>query len=116
MGNPALAPRTIRRQAMSMSFRDRIDAGRRLGAFLLEEGIADPVIIGLPRGGVVVAAEVARLLDAPLDVVVVRKLGAPGRPELGIGAIGEDGTRALNDQLVDLLGVTGLELAEVESA
>ncbi len=115
MGNPALAPRTIRRQAISMSFRDRIDAGRRLGAFLLEEGIADPVIIGLPRGGVVVAAEVARLLDAPLDVVVVRKLGAPGRPELGIGAIGEDGTRALNDQLVDLLGVTGPELAEVET-
>lgn len=72
------------------------------------------MVVGLPRGGVVVAAEVARLLGAPLDVVVVRKLGAPGRPELGIGAIGEDGTRALNDQLIDLLRVTEAELAEIE--
>ena len=115
MGNPALARQTIRRQAMTMSFRDRIDAGRRLGARLLEERVANPVIIGLPRGGVVVAAEVANLLGAPLDVVVVRKLGAPGRPELGIGAIGEDGTQALNDQLVDLLNVTRPELDEVET-
>ena len=115
MGNLALAPRPVRRQAMAMSFRDRMEAGRRLGKRLLDEGIADPVVIGLPRGGVVVAAEVARVLHAPLDVVVVRKLGAPGRPELGIGAISEGGIRVLNDELIDLLNVNGSELAEVEA-
>ncbi len=98
-----------------MRFRDRIDAGRQLGERLLDLGLRDPVLIGLPRGGVVVAAEAARLLGAPLDVVVVRKLGAPGRPELGIGAIGEDAVRALNQELIDLLGVTENELAAVEA-
>ena len=100
---------------MRMSFRDRVDAGRRLGQRLHDLGLTDPVVIGLPRGGVVVAAEVARLLGAPLDVVVVRKLGAPGRPELGIGAIGEDGILVLNQELIDLLGVSESELAEVEA-
>jgi predicted phosphoribosyltransferase/pimeloyl-ACP methyl ester carboxylesterase len=98
-----------------MSFRDRVDAGQRLGEFLKGLGLQDPVVIGLPRGGVVVAAEVARLLGAPLDVVVVRKLGAPGRPELGIGAIGEGGVQALNDDLIDLLAVTDPQLAEIEA-
>ncbi|MDH3260822.1 MAG: phosphoribosyltransferase family protein [Acidimicrobiia bacterium] len=98
-----------------MPFRDREDAGRRLADRLEPFRSSDPVVIGLPRGGVVVAAEVARVLDAPLDVVVVRKLGAPGRPELGIGAIGEDGIRTLNQELINLLGVTGPELTEVEA-
>jgi putative phosphoribosyl transferase len=115
MGNLALALRVIKRQAMTMSFRDRVDAGRRLGEHLQDLDLLDPVVIGLPRGGVVVAAEVARLLGAPLDVVVIRKLGAPGRPELGIGAIGEDGIRALNQELIGLLAVTASELAAVEN-
>jgi putative phosphoribosyl transferase len=115
MGNLALVAGAEGRQAIAMSFRDRVDAGRRLGERLGELGLADPVVIGLPRGGVVVAAEAARLLEAPLDVVVVRKLGAPGRPELGIGAVGEEGIRALNQELIDLLGVTGHDLAEVEA-
>ena len=115
MGTPALILWTWRRQAIPMSFRDRIDAGRHLGEFLQGIDLQDPVVIGLPRGGVVVAAEVARLLRAPLDVVVVRKLGAPGRPELGIGAIGEDGILALNDDLINLLGVTDPELSSVEA-
>lgn len=114
MGNPALARPNKVRQANRMSFRDRVDAGRQLGALLGDMGLSDPVVLGLPRGGVVVAAEVARSLHAPLDVIVVRKLGAPGRPELGVGAIGEDGTRALNLELIDLLGVTPAELAAVE--
>jgi len=114
MGNPALARHIEVRQAIHMSFRDRVDAGRQLGARLGDMGLSDPVVFGLPRGGVVVAAEAARRLQAPLDVVVVRKLGAPGRPELGVGAIGEDGIRALNLELIDLLGVTPAELAEVE--
>lgn len=74
-------------------FRDRVDAGRRLAA-RLKEMLGDPenvAVLGLTRGGAVVAAEVARELGAPLDVVVVRKLGAPGQPELAIGAVAENG-------------------------
>src|SRR5947209_20267313 len=65
-------------------FRDRVDAGRRLAAVVLDLALVDPVVLGLPRGGVVVAAEVADALGASLDVIVVRKLGVPGRPELGM--------------------------------
>ncbi len=99
-----------------MPFRDREDAGRRLADHLQALHISNPVVVGLPRGGVVVAAQVARALGAPLDIVVVRKLGAPGRAELGMGAIGEGGVRALNAELVGLLGVTEAEIAEVEAA
>lgn len=93
-----------------MAFHDRVDAGKRLGAEVAAAGFADPVVLGLPRGGLVVAAEVAQLLDAPLDVFVVRKLGAPGRPELGIGAIAEDGTRVVEQRLVDRLGLSPEDL------
>ena len=75
----------------------------------------DVVVVGLPRGGVPVAAEVARALDAPLDVIVVRKLGVPFQPELGMGAIGEDGVRVINAEVVRLARVTGDELAAVEA-
>jgi putative phosphoribosyl transferase len=68
-------------------FEDRRHAGRRLGARLAQYRATDPMVIGLPRGGVVVALEVARALEAPLDVVVVRKLRAPNDRELGIGAL-----------------------------
>jgi predicted phosphoribosyltransferase len=88
-----------------MRFADRADAGRALAAAVASRGFADPVVLGLPRGGVPVAAEVARALGAPLDVLGVRKLGAPGRPELAIGAIGEDGARVLDDDLVAALQV-----------
>lgn len=75
--------------------------------------LVDPVVLGLPRGGVVVGAGVALALQAPLDVVVVRKLGAPGNPELGIGAVAEGGVTVLNDGLIRRLGVTAAELDEV---
>jgi len=68
-------------------FKDRRDAGRRLAARLLKSKPQDPVVLALPRGGVPVAYEIAIALDAPLDVIIVRKLGAPGQPELGIGAL-----------------------------
>jgi putative phosphoribosyl transferase len=97
-------------------FRDRTHAGRILGERLRELGLVRPVVLGLPRGGVVVAAEVALALDAPLDIVVVRKLGAPGNPELGVGAIGEEGVTVLNDDLVGRLGVTTRELEGVSAA
>jgi putative phosphoribosyl transferase len=72
------------------------------------------VVLGLPRGGVPVAFEVAHALDAPLDVIVVRKLGVPFQPELGMGAIGEDGVRVINEGIVQLAGVTDAELVDVE--
>jgi predicted phosphoribosyltransferase len=86
-------------EGVAMSFIDRTDAGRRLGGRLgLLQG-RDVVVLGLPRGGVPVAAEVARALDAPLDVIIVRKLGVPSQPELAVGAVGEDGAREGLDQL-----------------
>jgi len=72
-------------------FRDRIDAGERLAAELRGRVPAGALVLGVPRGGVVVAAEVARALGLELDVVVVRKIGAPGNPEYAIGAVDEDG-------------------------
>ena len=89
-----------------MSFRDRVDAGRRLAERLEAFRAQSPVILGLPRGGVPVAAEVAQALDAPLDVLIVRKLGVPWHPELGFGAIGEGGIVVLNRDLVQDGGLT----------
>lgn len=95
-------------------FRNRVDAGRRLASALKDYADRpDVTVVGLPRGGVPVAAEVAAALKAPLDVCVVRKLGAPGQPELAIGAIAEGGVRVLNK---DLIRDIGLETAEIDSA
>ncbi len=94
-------------------FSDRRDAGRRLAELLRAYGGAGTLVVGLPRGGVVVAAEVAERLDAPLDIVVVRKLGVPWQPELGIGAIAEGGVRVLNESLVREVGVSDAELESV---
>jgi predicted phosphoribosyltransferase len=91
-------------------FRDRSDAGRRLAEAVAERRPVEPVVFAIPRGGVPVAVEVARALDVPLDVVVVRKLGAPGRAELGVGAVGEDGVVVTNDHLLRRLGVRAAEL------
>ena len=89
-----------------MTFVNRVDAGRRLGERLEHLRGEAIVVLGLPRGGVPVASEVARALDAPLDVIVVRKLGVPYQPELGMGAIGEDGVRVINDEVVRLTQVS----------
>jgi putative phosphoribosyl transferase len=93
-------------------FRDRQDAGRRLAERLAPLRRDDPVVVGLPRGGVPVAFEVATAFGAPLDVIVVRKLGVPVQPELAMGAIGEEGVLVLNAELVRALG---LERDEVEA-
>jgi putative phosphoribosyl transferase len=95
-------------------FMDRLEAGRRLGERLRHLRGEDTVVLGLPRGGVPVAAVVAEALGAPLDVCLVRKLGVPFQPELGMGAIGEDGVRVINDAVVREARVTREELAEVE--
>ncbi|MFF5260919.1 phosphoribosyltransferase family protein [Actinomadura viridis] len=97
-----------------MMFLDRTDAGRRLGERLRRLRGEDVVVVGLPRGGVPVAFEVARAMGAPLDVIVVRKLGVPWQPELGMGAIGEGGAREINEEIVRLARVSPEELAAVE--
>ncbi len=96
-------------------FADRTQAGRLLAGRLQHLRGQPLVVLGLPRGGVPVAFEVAAALDAPLDVIVVRKLGVPSQPELGMGAIGEDGVRVVDRELVRRAGVTERELAEVEA-
>jgi putative phosphoribosyl transferase len=97
-----------------VSFADRADAGRRLAACLDGLRGGDLVVLGLPRGGVPVGFEVAKALAAPLDVIVVRKLGVPFQPELGMGAIGEDGVRVINAEVVRAAGVSAQTLAAVE--
>jgi predicted phosphoribosyltransferase len=97
-----------------MRFADRADAGRRLAALLESERAAGPVVLGLPRGGVAVAYQVAQALDAELDVIVVRKLGVPWMPEFAMGAIGEGGTRVVDEETLQLASVTPGQLAEVE--
>jgi putative phosphoribosyl transferase len=87
-------------------FRDRADAGRRLAELLRAKGFHDPVVLALPRGGVPVAAEVAVGLGAPLEVFVARKVGAPGQPEWGIGAVAEGGAVVSNDAAVRALGLS----------
>ena len=104
-------------------FTNRREGGRKLAPHLLHYRCEHPVVLGLPRGGVPVAYEVAAALDAPLDVIVVRKLGAPGQPELGIGAVvdGDHPQSVLNEDVIRMIGVSAefmkreiaLELQEV---
>lgn len=96
-----------------MLFGDRVEAGRRL-VELLGDVDGSAVVLALPRGGVPVGSEVAEALGAPLEVLVARKLGAPGRPELGVGAIAEGAGRVVNDRAVGMLGLTERDLDEVE--
>jgi putative phosphoribosyl transferase len=89
-----------------MQYLDRRDAGRRLAAELTPLAAERPAILAVPRGGVAVAGEVARALQLPLDIVAVRKIGAPGNPELAVGAVVEDGTGVLDSRSADMLGMT----------
>jgi putative phosphoribosyl transferase len=95
-------------------FEDRVDAGRQLARRLLPLRGQDVVVLGLPRGGVPVAREVAEALDAPLDVIVVRKLGVPSQPELAMGAIGEEGARVLDQRTLQYFGITDEQLERIE--
>lgn len=109
-----------------MLFRDRVEAGQRLASDLARRlpqiRAEDPLVLAIPRGGVPVGYEVARAIDAPLDLFIARKLGAPGHEELGIGAVAPGGTRFLDAEAIRTLDVsdeyieeiTRKELAELE--
>ena len=89
-----------------MRFRDRRDAGLQLATRLQTEALVDPVVLALPRGGVPVAFEIARAIGAPLDVLVVRKVGAPQHREFGIGAIAEGGITVRDETAMRMVGVS----------
>lgn len=97
----------------STRFADRRDAGRQLAATLLPLAKESPIVVGLPRGGVPVAEEIAIALRAPLEPFAVRKLGAPHNPEYGIGAIAEDGTRVFDAEALAVLDINGALLEEI---
>jgi putative phosphoribosyl transferase len=91
-------------------FADRREAGRQLAGSLRNESFEDPIVLALPRGGVPVGFEVAKALRAPLEVFVARKIGAPGRPEFGIGAIAEGGFQVFDGRAIGRLGISPAQL------
>jgi putative phosphoribosyl transferase len=101
----------------AMIFRNRREAGQRL-ALRLEKYAdrSDVIVLGVPRGGIPVAFEVAASLKAPLDIFVLRKLGVPGHEELALGAIGSGGVRVLNSSVIEQLGISELDIAAVTKA
>lgn len=94
-------------------FDSREDAGRKLGRFLKENGVRADIVLGLPRGGVIVAAEAAKILDLPLDVLVVRKIGHPRNREFAVGALAEGGIVILDDEVIGRNRVRQADLDEV---
>jgi putative phosphoribosyl transferase len=94
-------------------FRDRHHAGKQLATLLFQYTDEDPIILALPRGGVPIGFEVAKLLHAPLDVIVVRKIGLPRHPEFGVGAIAEGNVQLFDDKTLEVLGLSPKDLQEV---
>lgn len=97
-------------QLAYQSFADRADAGRQLADRLRRDDWSDPVVVGLARGGVPIAAQIARELDAPLDVAVSRKIGAPGQAEFGVGAVTADGPPYYDQRTLHVLGLAPQDL------
>ena len=96
-----------------MTFASREDAGKRLGQWLHDQGLHADVVLGLPRGGVVVAAEVARYLNLPLDVLIVRKVGHPLHREFAVGALAEGGVVILDDAVIGYNPIIRAELRQI---
>ena len=92
-------------------FKNREEAGKRLAKELLAYRGKATIVFAIPRGGVVTAYEIAKVLDAPLDIIIPRKIGAPGNKELAVGAVTEDGTTILNTRLVTMLGISDAYIA-----
>jgi putative phosphoribosyl transferase len=99
-----------------MKYQNRSDAGRRLAGKLTDRSFTRPMVLALPRGGVPVAHEVARALDAPMEIFVARKVGAPAQPEFGIGAIAEGGVHVIDRRTVALLDLTASGLMDLVEA
>lgn len=97
-------------------FENRIDAGRQLANILVQEQLTQPLVIAVPRGGVVVGAEIARKIKAPLDIIVPRKIGAPYNPEVAIGALTQDGTVILNTHIMGKLNLCEEDLSDLVTA
>src|SRR3954464_12100906 len=101
---------------MPVPFRNRVDAGQQLASHLSQyQDRSDVIVLGLPRGGVPVAAEVAEVLNVPLDAFLVRKLGVPGHEELAMGAIASGGIRVLNEDVVGPLAIPEAAIDAVEA-
>lgn len=100
------------RHGVRLPFTDRAEAGRMLAEQIVPLRLVDPLILALPRGGVPVAREIARRLDAPMDVLVTRKIGCPGQPELGVGAIAEGGEPVFDLDLLARLGLAERDLEQ----
>lgn len=96
-----------------MFYKDRKDAGRQLAEKLKKYKEDKPIIMALPRGGVVLGYEVAKILNAPMDVITTRKTGAPFNPEFGIGAIAPNGIRILNPESINLLKISDSEIERI---
>ncbi len=96
-----------------MMFASREDAGGRLGRYLQDQGVKADLVLGLPRGGVVVAAEVARALQIPLDVLIVRKIGHPWHREFAVGALAENGVVVLDEAVIGNNPLVRAELTEI---
>ena len=102
-----------RDDSVTMTFASREEAGQKLGRYLAEAGVEIDLVLGLPRGGMVVAAEVARILKRPLGVLVVRKIGHPRHREFAVGALADDGVVVLDNDVMASSGVDRAELDEV---
>ncbi|MFR9751123.1 phosphoribosyltransferase [Nocardia sp. 004] len=98
-----------------MVYSDRTSAGRALGAHLTHLRARHPLVLGLPRGGVPVAAAVREMIGGDLDILLVRKLGVPWQPELALGAIGEDGVRVFNPEVLAQVDIPARQLAAIEA-
>ncbi len=95
-----------------MMFKDRREAGRMLAERLSHYKGKDVVVLAIPRGGVIIGGEIAEQLKAPLDIVVARKIGAPGNPEYAVGAVSPDGTTYIDKEAVEILGISAKYLEE----
>jgi putative phosphoribosyl transferase len=103
------------KKVMSVLFKDRIDAGKQLAEKLKGHVGRDGVVLAIPRGGVIVGAEIARRLGLDFDLIVPRKIGSPQNPEVAIGAVTQDGSVLLNRRLIDMIGISEPELQELIS-
>ena len=97
---------TIEKERFKTMFLDRVEAGQKLAKQLLRHKETRPIVLAIPRGGVVVASEVAAVLNCPLDLVIPRKIGAPNNPELAVGAVATESTVIINETLVESLNIS----------